>query len=110
MPWVKRRLFISSADPGPTAANASSISSASFDFGLTSAPLASEAPEMDCPVTASGKLRERTTIQLNWLNWSMMRLRNDLTFLQCSGTPRGSRHTCPGQPLGLAYALALGFD
>ena len=39
---------------------------------------------MDCPVTTSGKQR-KNTIQLNWLTWWMMRLRNDLTFLERRG-------------------------
>jgi hypothetical protein len=40
--------FISSADPA-TAASASSISSASFDFGLTSAPLAARRLKWTAP-------------------------------------------------------------
>src|SRR5262245_12560673 len=105
MRWVKRRLFISAADPAPDSASASSISSASFAFGLTSLPLASEEFEVDCPLTASVKLRERATSQLRWLNRLMMWLRMIWPF----SAARRARHTSPGQPEGLAYALALEF-
>src|SRR5262245_107509 len=95
MLWVKRRLFISSADPEPTAASACSTS-------LTLLPLAGEALWVGCPVTAGVKLRERTATQLNQ---RMMWLRMILLF----SAAQRARHTCPGQPEGLAYALALEF-